>query len=202
MAAMHAAMWGWSDDVGLTALDRRYLMFSPAVAAAEAAGGADALVPRVMAQGWPLLPEHAPRLADAVLPLLQDPSPLVDALRAVPHTLVHGDWKAANLGSRPDPDGRTVLLDFGEAPGEASPLADLSWYLALNSALLPESKDDAIRTYRTALEEHGVDTGGWWDAGALARAAGLHAPIRLGEGARRAGRRAVVVGGEGAPRGG
>ena len=164
MAAMHAAMWGWSDDVGLTALDRRYLMFSPAVAAAEAAGGGDALVPRVMAQGWPLLPEHAPRLADAVLPLLQDPSPLVDALSGVPHTLVHGDWKAANLGSHPDPDGRTVLLDFGEAPGEASPLADLSWYLALNSALLPESKDDAIRTYRTALEEHGVDTGGWWDA--------------------------------------
>lgn len=163
MAAMHAAAWGWRDDVGLTPLRRRYLMFSPAVAAAEAARGTDAFVPTIMAQGWPLLGHHAPRLATVVLPLLDDPSPLVDALSRVPHTLVHGDWKAANLGSHPDPDGRTVLLDFGEAPGEASPLADLSWYLALNTALLPESKDDAIRTYRQALEDHGVDTGGWWD---------------------------------------
>ena len=61
------------------------------------------------------------------------------------------------------PDGRTVLLDFGEAPGEASPLADLSWYLALNAALLPESKDDTLLTYRRALEGRGVDTADWWD---------------------------------------
>jgi hypothetical protein len=163
MAAMHASMWGWHDDVGLTPLRRRYMMFSPQVAADEAAHGGDALVPKVMAQGWPLLEEHAPRLAAAVFPLFDDPAPLVAALGLVPHTLVHGDWKAANLGSHPDPDGRTVLLDFGEAPGEASPFADLSWYLALNAALLPESKDDAIRTYRAALERHGVDTSGWWD---------------------------------------
>ncbi len=163
MAAMHAAMWGWRDDVGLTPLRRRYQLFSPAVADAEAARGSDALVPTVMAQGWPLLGQHAPRLAAVVFPLLDDPAPLVDVLNTVPHTLVHGDWKAANLGCHPDPDGRTVLLDFGEAPGEASPLADLSWYLALNTALLPESKDDTISTYREALEQHGIDTGGWWD---------------------------------------
>jgi hypothetical protein len=161
MAALHAAFWGWSDDVGLTALEKRYLMFSPAVAAAEAARGNDALVPTVMAQGWQQLPEVSPALAKAVGPLLHDPTPLVDALARVPHTLVHGDWKAANLGSHPD--GRTVLLDFGEAPGEASPLADLSWYLALNAALLPEPKDEVLRTYRSALERHGVVTDGWWD---------------------------------------
>ncbi|HEY6429080.1 MAG TPA: hypothetical protein VIX84_17810 [Acidimicrobiales bacterium] len=161
MAALHAAFWGWRDDVGLTALDKRYLMFSPAVAAAEAAHGNDALVPRVMAQGWQQLPEVSPALADAVTALLDDPTPLVDALARVPHTLVHGDWKAANLGSHPD--GRTVLLDFGEAPGEASPLADLSWYLALNAALLPEPKDAVLGTYRSALERHGVVTDGWWD---------------------------------------
>jgi hypothetical protein len=56
-----------------------------------------------------------------------------------------------------------VLLDFGEAPGEASPLADVSWYLALNAALLPESKDDALESYRHALERHGVRTIEWWD---------------------------------------
>ncbi|MGH3763991.1 MAG: hypothetical protein ACRDTX_02370 [Pseudonocardiaceae bacterium] len=162
MAAMHASFWGWRDEVGLTPLATRYLMFSPTVATAEAALGSAAVVPKVMAQGWARLPEVSARLADLVLPLLDDPASLVTALGAVPHTLVHGDWKAANLGSHAD--GRTVLLDFGEVPGEASPLADLSWYLALNTDLLPETKDEAITTYQHALHRHGIATTGWWDA--------------------------------------
>ena len=129
-------------------------------AEAEAALGSAAVVPRVMADGWARLPVVSPALADLVVPLFDDLAPLVAALGKVPHTLVHGDWKAANIGSHTD--GRTVLLDFGEASGEASPIADLSWYLALNSDLLPETKDDAISTYRAALEGHGIDTGGWW----------------------------------------
>jgi aminoglycoside phosphotransferase (APT) family kinase protein len=99
-------------------------------------------------------------MARVVMPLLADPGPLLTALASVPHTLVHGDWKAANLGIHPD--GRTVLLDFGEVPGEASPLADLAWYLALNAALLPEPRDAVLQTYRGALERT-IDTAGWWD---------------------------------------
>ncbi|MFI5041390.1 MAG: aminoglycoside phosphotransferase [Acidimicrobiales bacterium] len=161
MATMHARFWGWHDDVGLTPLATRYLMLSPAVAAAEAALGSDAVVPKLMATGWDLLPSVAPRLAEVVLPLLGDPTPLVDALSEVPHTFVHGDWKAANLGSHPD--GRTILLDWGEAPGEAAPTADLTWYLALNAARLPESKDQTIASYQAALERQGVDTSPWWE---------------------------------------
>ncbi len=115
MAALHAVLWGWRDQIGLTPLDVRYLLFSPAVAATEAALGSEALVPKFMAQGWAALPDASPSLADLVLPLLDDPRPLVDALGTVPHTLVHGDWKAANLGRHPD--GRTVLLDFGGGAG-------------------------------------------------------------------------------------
>jgi hypothetical protein len=162
MAALHAEFWGWTDDIGLTPLSTRYLMFSPAVARAEADRKSEADVPKFMAEGWQRLPAVSRALSELVLPLLEDPAPLVAALGAVPHTLVHGDWKAANLGSHPD--GRTVLLDFGEAPGEASPIADLSWYLALNSDLLPESKDATIATYRQALESHGIETAGWWEA--------------------------------------
>jgi hypothetical protein len=162
MAAMHTTFWGWQDEVGLTPLATRYLIFSPAVAKAEAALGSAAVVPKVMAQGWDRLPGASAGLADLVLPLLDDPAALVAALDAVPHTLVHGDWKAANLGSHAD--GRTVLLDFGEVPGEASPLADLAWYLALNTDLLPETKDEAIATYRHALQRHGIETTSWWDA--------------------------------------
>jgi len=136
-------------------------MFSPMVAEAEAARASPAVVPRVMAQGWEMFPTVAPRAAAVVLPLLEDPGPLVTALDRVPHTLVHGDWKAGNLGSHDD--GRTILLDWGEVPGEASPIADLAWYLALNAARLPQSKEDTIVAYRGALERHGVDTTMWWD---------------------------------------
>jgi hypothetical protein len=161
MAAMHATFWNWKDDVGLTPLATRYLMFSPAVAAAEAALGSAAVVPPLMSEGWTRLRDVSPGLADDVFALLDNPAPLIAALENVPHTLVHGDWKGANLGVLAD--GRTVLLDFGEAPGEASPIADLSWYLALNSDLLPESKDAVLARYRAALERHGVETAGWWE---------------------------------------
>jgi hypothetical protein len=161
MAALHATFWGWTDDVGLTDLPRRYVMFSPAVAASEAARGSDALVPKVMAEGWRQLPEVAPALARVVLPLLDEPRPLIEALQRVPHTLVHGDWKAANLGTHDD--GRTVLLDFGELPGEASALTDLAWYLALNADLLPEPNGAVVARYRASLERQGVATESWWE---------------------------------------
>jgi len=161
MAQLHAAFWGWRDEVGLTPMARRYLMFSPDVARCESAIGSPALVPRFMAAGWARLRRESPVMAGEVFPLLQNPTPLLTALGSVPHTLVHGDWKAANIGCHAD--GRTVLLDFGEVPGEATPIADLAWYLALNAALLPESKDATIERYRAALERHGVDTSPWWD---------------------------------------
>ncbi|MGH9126392.1 MAG: aminoglycoside phosphotransferase [Acidimicrobiales bacterium] len=161
MAAVHAAFWGWRDDVGLTPLDRRYLIFSPDVARYEEAIASPAIVPRFMAAGWARLRRESRALGGVVFSLLADQAPLLSALATVPHTLVHGDWKAANLGSHAD--GRTVLLDFGEAPGEASPLADLAWYLALNADLLPESKDATIERFRAALEGHRVATSPWWE---------------------------------------
>ena len=75
-------------------------------------------------------------------------------------SLVHGDWKAGNLGS--PPDGRTILIDWA-FPGVAPPCSDLAWYLCLNRDRLPQSKDDAITAYREALERHGIDTEPWWE---------------------------------------
>ncbi|MGH9242904.1 MAG: hypothetical protein ACRD29_01000 [Acidimicrobiales bacterium] len=40
---------------------------------------------------------------------------------------------------------------------------ELGWYLALNAARLPHSKEDAIDAYRHSLDRHGVATAGWWD---------------------------------------
>jgi aminoglycoside phosphotransferase (APT) family kinase protein len=130
------------------------------MSAREAAAGHDDAVPRAVAPGWAALRAADPAAHDVALALATDPTPLVDALAETPTTLVHGDWKYGNLGSHPD--GRTILLDWGW-PGRGGPCVELAWYLAVNCDRLPESKQDATRALRAALERRGVTTAGWWD---------------------------------------
>jgi hypothetical protein len=160
MAAMHAHFLGWRDDLGLQDLSRRWLFFAPETIAPELTFP-DVPGPIAVAdRGWALLPERAPRLHELVRSVHRDPDALSAALRATPMTFVAGDWKLGNVGHRPD--GRTILLDWAY-PGEAPPCWELAWYLALNRARLPESKEATVDRYRTRLEAHGVDTAGWWD---------------------------------------
>jgi hypothetical protein len=161
MAALHARFWGFEDTFGLAPLAGRYLFFSDAMVAVERERGFPAAVPPIAAEGWERLATVPHPAVAPLLELRRDPSPLVAALEATPQTLVQGDWKMGNLGRHPD--GRTILLDWA-FPGQAPPTVDLAWYLALNVRRLPQSKDDAIATYRTALAGHGVDTAGWWPA--------------------------------------
>ena len=107
-----------------------------------------------------MLPGRAPRLHELLTSIHRDAGPLAEALRTTPLTFVAGDWKFGNVGRRPD--GPTVLLDWAY-PGEAPPTWDLTWYVALNRARLPESKESTIVRYRGRLEHHGVDTTGWWE---------------------------------------
>lgn len=160
MAAMHAAFWDTELPIDVVTPTARYLELSPAMAAAELARGSDDLVPQLVSRGWPLLEEAAPAAAAAVVPLVHDPRPLVDALEETPQTFVHGNWKLDNLGT--DDQGRTVLFDW-EIPGRAAPASDLAWYLAINCRRLPVSKEAAIELYRAALEREGIDTEPWWD---------------------------------------
>ena len=92
--------------------------------------------------------------------LRRDTRPLVDAVATTPLTFVHGDWKLGNLGI--GADGRTVLLDWTYC-GIGPACSDLGWYLAINRARLPHSREDAIAAFRRSLERHGVDTGPWWE---------------------------------------
>jgi len=164
MAALHVAFWGWRDDLGVQTMDQRLAMFAPATIAPELhppGGPDDVPVPiRVADEGWRRLPDVAPDLARLVLPFHDDPTPLIDALATTPVTFVHGDWKMGNLGRHPD--GRTVLLDWAY-PGAAPGCWDLMWYLALNRARLPQSKEQSIERYRAGLEAGGIDTRAWWD---------------------------------------
>ena len=165
LAAFHTAYLGWVDTLGLQQMARRFLFFAPAtiepeIDAAVAAGLATPGPIAVAAQGWELLPSRAPRLDALVRHVHGEPQVVVDALAGTPHTFVAGDWKLGNLGSRTD--GRTVLLDWAY-PGEAPPCWELAWYLALNRSRLPQSKEATIAAYRDRLEQHGLDTTGWFE---------------------------------------
>jgi hypothetical protein len=160
MAAMHAAYWECGSDCEVVPVMHRYLELSPWLAEAEAAVRSDHVVPRLVGQGWRLLPEVAPAAAAGVSPLALDPGTLVEALAQTPQTFVHSNWKLDNLGT--DDAGRTVVLDW-EQPGRGAALSDLAWYLAINCRRLPQAKEASIEAYREALEAAGIDTGPWWD---------------------------------------
>jgi hypothetical protein len=160
MAELHAAFWDCGAECDVVPAMHRYLELSPWMAQAELAAGSDHLVPELVAKGWPLLATVAPAAAAVVTPLASDPGPLVAALDATPHTLVHSNWKLDNLGT--DESGRTVLLDW-EQPGHGAALSDLAWYLAINCRRLPQSKEASIEAYRAFLEAQGIDTGPWWE---------------------------------------
>ena len=157
MALMHASMTGENvDDV--FPLAHHYIFLGPVMAAVEAERDTPGVPPEVRA-GWTRFRVAAPRAAGLVETLLEDPSPLTEALARTPQTLVHGDWKLGNLGER---EGQTIILDWDRC-GRGPAALDLAWYLAVNCDRLPESKEAAIEFYRHRLEHHWLETTGWWE---------------------------------------
>lgn len=160
LAALSVRMLGWRDDVGLVPLAARWGWFSPGCLAAEEERGWPDAVPPIAARGWAEFARRAPRRVHEVVDALRrDPWPLVTAASATPMTFIHGDWKLGNVGT--GRDGRTVLIDW-TYPGEAPPCYELAWYLALNSARLPEAKEDAVVAFGAALDAHGAASGPWF----------------------------------------
>lgn len=162
LAALAAAFWEPAPGAlpEFLSLESRYSAFGPTWIAAERDRGFPAEVPRIAEQGWQRFDERVPhRVTGAVHDLRRDLDPLVRALRTTPQTFSHGDWKLGNMGFEPE---TTILLDWAY-PGTAPVLYDLGWYLALNRARLPESKEATADRLRRALEQHGIDTAPWWD---------------------------------------
>jgi hypothetical protein len=162
LAALAARTWGWEGHPALLPYGNRWLPFRDDDLAAEEAHGFPDAVPRIAKHGWEMFCERAPAdVLDVVRGLRDDLIPLVDALATTPSAFVHGDWKMGNLGIASD--GRTILLDWTYC-GAGPVCHELGWYLALNAARLPQSKESAIDEFRAALERHHVDTGPWWEA--------------------------------------
>jgi hypothetical protein len=162
LAGLHAATWGWHDDVGLLPVANRYSFFGPAALECEAQLGFPSPVPRIATEGWLRLDDAAPELADALRPLRAAPWPLFDALAETPTAFLHGDTKFGNIGT--GPDGRTILIDWSQT-GAGPPLAEIAHQLALNRARIPPEleRDATVDAYRAALERHGIDTAPWFE---------------------------------------
>ena len=160
MGALHAAFWNWDGPAALTPMANRYTALVPLTGAVERDLGHPGGVPSMLESAWQRLAAVSPEMGSGALAIAANPGVLVDALDETPTTLIHGDWKAGNLGSHPD--GRTILLDW-QWPGRAAGCVDLGWYLAVNCDRLPESKEASIAGYRDALVRHGVDVGDWFD---------------------------------------
>jgi hypothetical protein len=161
MASLHVAFWEGPQSVdpaiGFSRLEYDYTCLTPETGRREA-GGSDP-VPRLLIDGWDvMLATVHPVIGEALISLARDPSPLCNALRAFPQTVVHSDWKLGNLGLMPNGPGltpgslrRVVLLDCDRMLA-APPVVDLAWYLAVNCVRLPVSKEETITCYRRRLE--------------------------------------------------
>ncbi len=155
LARLHSTFYSFPArlmaGLGLCTPSNWLTLLAPATAAREATTTPrDPITPHIL-PGWNAFARLVPDAWAVVEPLLTDPMPLVRGLRECPDTLVHGDAKAGNLGFT---DEQVILLDWSltlRAPGAL----DLGWYLAVNSARLPVTRDAAIETYRAARLEAG-----------------------------------------------
>jgi hypothetical protein len=161
MARFSAHYWGWESPVeGLATLADRFSFFNAANVAREMDCESPPGPIAAAAQGWRGLPDRSPFLAGVAAAIHADTELLAAPMSATPFTFLHGDWKMGNLGSHPD--GRTILLDWAY-PGAGPACWDLCWYMALNRARMPESKEATMDRFRAELEGSGISTGGWFD---------------------------------------
>jgi hypothetical protein len=161
LAQLSASFWDFEDTVGdLSTMEERLRPFDATNVARELAV-VDPPGPIVAADaGWRTLPERSAFLSEVAEVVWREPATLTEPLSRTPRTFLQGDWKMGNLGSHPG--GRTILLDWAY-PGSGPACWDLCWYMALNRARLPESKEATIERFRADLERHGVDTADWFE---------------------------------------
>jgi hypothetical protein len=159
MAELAVSFGGWRYSIGgLMTMSERLRLFDYRNIAREFARADPAETMLCADSGWRMLWKRAPRLATIARAVHDDPSILTAPLAATPVTFLHGDWKMGNLGRHPD--GRTI--DWA-LPGSGPVCWDLCWYLALNRARLPETKELTLARFRDALERQGVEVSSWFD---------------------------------------
>lgn len=154
MAAFHTAYWddnGLNDPVlNLCTLEDFFTHTAPQKIQPLAETKSSPVL-EIILEGRQLIPQHLDAdVADLVLNLAEDPSPLCDALAGFPQTLVHGDWRLANFGVSQAKKKKLVLLDWAR-PLQTVPAIDLAYYLVTSWHVLPDSYERTIEMYKQHL---------------------------------------------------
>ena len=146
-----AEMWAefWDEDVPhLSTLHDRLAFAVPAISEIER-DGVD-ILPKQFEAAWEAFGEAVDAdVGAAVLELVDDVTPLAEALAARGTTLIHGDLRDENIAM---PDGRLVLLDFGLAT-QGHPAAELAWYMVHDVWRIDATHDEVVEDFRHALGE-------------------------------------------------
>ncbi len=116
-------------------------------------------------EAWNYVEEFLePDVARIVRSLLQNPTPLYDALSSYPSTLVHNDVWYGNLGINRDKAKRVMMLDWDYATF-APPGVELVLYIDQGFLVLPTHNETAIaETYRRYLAKrlgYPIDKRAW-----------------------------------------
>ena len=158
LADLHAAYWD-APPAGLCRLGDLLTLLAP-----DRVVEADPGFAEFVRGGWELFPEQVPDdVADAVLALLADPSPLVAELEGHGMTLLHSDPHFGNAALLPD---RLVLIDWSLAAA-GPPTVDFAWFLDQSFSFLDAAHDDVVELFVRA--ENGRVTEGMLDAACLAQ---------------------------------
>ena len=141
---MWRTYWGEEWDFLCTSYDRIAGM-GPVTSERER-DGLD-LLPKQLEAAWDAFAEAVePDVAEPVLGLLADPSPLVAELAPRGSTLLHGDLRDEQLGFA---DGRLVVLDWGIAT-QGHPVIDLAWYMVHDVWRIEATHDEVVEDFRHA----------------------------------------------------
>jgi hypothetical protein len=157
VASLHAMPWPVADRGDAvfvwpsSPLRERVLLLSPTSAARLSAAGV-AAGDRFLS-GWAAFERHAsPAATELVTSLDRNPTPLLEALAALPATVNHGDLKLSNVAFLDD--HRVALIDW-QMIALAPVALELGWLLVSNSGALPERPDAVLERYWRAIRDIG-----------------------------------------------
>jgi hypothetical protein len=109
------------------------------------------LLPKQFEAAWEALTEAIEDdVAQPILALLDDPSPLVSELESLGSTLLHGDLRDEHIGFG---DGTLIALDWGLAT-QGHPVVDLAWYMVHDLWRIEATHDDVVEDFRRARSDH------------------------------------------------
>ena len=143
VADLHRTFAG-EDLPPLCGLEDRYGLVGPGTQQREQG----TVVGDVIAATWEAFADAVPPdVAEPVLALNADPTPLCDALRRHEQTLVHGDVRLSNMGFAGD---RLVLIDWGERTGTAPAAVEVASFLVFDAPRLDVPPDAVLEEFRAA----------------------------------------------------